>query len=270
MDVHNHRVYALLACHSDSYIYALGLLDWLIGPGLRQGNVYDNPLPKMNEWKDWSDPQQIRFTLALIHASRSWYRNRRTCVDKIYPREILCKCDPDLYDASKMNTHEFNKLLGFEAGAHSQFHTPTCSATWDVIQFRARTAILAAESRTQTMWACPINVCSRLSSVNFVANKKCFLSCAFCHILSFILEHTIVWVARKLQHELRMHIPIVVCCAGKVAAPVAGPARRRWPGGSMGNILRIQTMILLIYILYQSLQWSVQYHVIWDYVITPL
>ena len=30
-------------------IYALGLLDWLIGPGLRQCNVYDNPLPK-NEW----------------------------------------------------------------------------------------------------------------------------------------------------------------------------------------------------------------------------
>ena len=30
-------------------IYALGLLDWLIGPGLRQGNEYDNPLPK-NEW----------------------------------------------------------------------------------------------------------------------------------------------------------------------------------------------------------------------------
>ena len=33
----------------------------------------------------------------------------------------------------------------------------------------------------------------------------------------------------------------------------------------------IQTyMILLIYILSQSLQWSVQYHVTWDYVITPL
>ena len=31
-------------------IYALGLLDLLIGPGLRQGNVYDNPLLKMNEW----------------------------------------------------------------------------------------------------------------------------------------------------------------------------------------------------------------------------
>ena len=34
-------------------IYALELLEWLIGPGLRQGNVYDNPLPKnerMNEW----------------------------------------------------------------------------------------------------------------------------------------------------------------------------------------------------------------------------
>ena len=48
-----------------------------------------------------------------------------------------------------------------------------------------------------------------------------FILC-FCHILSFILKHTIVWVARKPQHELRMHIPIVVCCAGKVAAPVAG------------------------------------------------
>ena len=67
-----------------------------------------------------------------------------------------------IYNASKMNTHEFNKLLGFEAGAHSPFHTPTGSATWYVIQFRARTAILAAESRTQRMWACPINVRSRL------------------------------------------------------------------------------------------------------------
>ena len=65
-----------------------------------------------------------------------------------------------IYNASKMNTHEFNKLLGFEAGAHSPFHTPTGSATWDVIQFSnpSGTAILAAESRTQTMWACPINV----------------------------------------------------------------------------------------------------------------
>ena len=63
-----------------------------------------------------------------------------------------------IYNASIMNTHEFNKLLGFEAGAHSPFHTPTGSATWDVIQFRARTAIQAAESRTHTMWACPINV----------------------------------------------------------------------------------------------------------------
>ena len=66
-----------------------------------------------------------------------------------------------IYNASKMNTHEFIKLLGFEAGAHSPFHTPTGSATWYVIQFRARTAILAAESRTQRMWACPINVRSR-------------------------------------------------------------------------------------------------------------
>ena len=32
-----------------------------------------------------------------------------------------------IYNASKMNTHEFNKLLGFEAGAHSRFHTPTGS-----------------------------------------------------------------------------------------------------------------------------------------------
>ena len=31
-------------------IYALGLLDWLIGPGLRQVNVYDKSLIKMNEW----------------------------------------------------------------------------------------------------------------------------------------------------------------------------------------------------------------------------
>ena len=70
-----------------------------------------------------------------------------------------------------------------------------------------------------------------------------FLSRAFCHILSFILEHTIVWVARKLQHELRMSIPIVVCCAGKVAAPVAGlsDCEAALARGSMGNILRIQT-----------------------------
>ena len=35
-------------------IYASGLLVWLIGPGLKQGNVYDNPLPKMNEWmNEW-------------------------------------------------------------------------------------------------------------------------------------------------------------------------------------------------------------------------
>ena len=53
-----------------------------------------------------------------------------------------------IYNASKMNTHEFNKLLGFEAGAHSPFHTPTCSATWYVIQFRARTAILAEITTT--------------------------------------------------------------------------------------------------------------------------
>ena len=32
----------------------------------------------------------------------------------------------------------------------------------------------------------------------------------------------------------------------------------------MGDILWIQTMILLIYILSQSLQRSVQYHVTWD------
>ena len=177
-----------------------------------------------------------------------------------------------IYNASKMNTHEFNRLLGFEAGAHSPFHTPTGSATWYVIQFRARTAIPAAESRTQRMWACPTNVRSRCHQ--YISSRiKCFLSRAFCHILSFILEHTIVWVARKLQHELRMPIPIVVCCAGKVAAPVAGlsDCEAALARGSMGNILRIQTyMILLIYILSQSLQWSVQYHVTWDYVITPL
>ena len=59
----------------------------------------------MNEWmneyifssrKDWSDPQQIRLTLALMHTSRSLYHNQRTSVDKIYQREILCKCDRDL------------------------------------------------------------------------------------------------------------------------------------------------------------------------------
>ena len=138
-----------------------------------------------------------------------------------------------IYNASKMNTHEFNKLLGFEAGAHSPFHTPTGSATWYVIQFRARTAILAAEIRTQRMWACPINVRSRCHQ-QISSRIKCFLSRAFCHILSFILEHTIVWVARKLQHELRMPIPIVVCCAGKVAAPVAGLSPRGGGGGGGG------------------------------------
>ena len=54
-----------------------------------------------------------------------------------------------------------------------------------------------------------------------------------------------------------MPIPIVVCCAGKVAAPVAGlsDSEAALARGSMGNILRIQTyMILLIYILSQSLQ----------------
>ena len=41
-----------------------------------------------------------------------------------------------IYNASKMNTHEFNKLHGFEAGAHSPFHTPTGSALvgWLVIE----------------------------------------------------------------------------------------------------------------------------------------
>ena len=68
-----------------------------------------------------------------------------------------------------------------------------------------------------------------------------------------MLEHTIVWVARKLQHELRMSIPIVVCCAGKVAAPVAGLSDCE-AALARGSILRIQTyMILLIYILSQSL-----------------
>ena len=84
-----------------------------------------------------------------------------------------------IYNASKMNTHEFNKLLGFEVGAHSPFHTPTGSATWDVIQFRARTAILAAESRTKTMWACPINVRSchqKISSPIKMLFIPCFLS----------------------------------------------------------------------------------------------
>ena len=56
-----------------------------------------------------------------------------------------------------------------------------------------------------------------------------------------------------------MPIPIVVRCAGKVAAPVAGlsDCEAALARGSMGNILRIQTyiyMILLIYILSQSLQ----------------
>ena len=91
-----------------------------------------------------------------------------------------------IYNASKMNTHEFNKLLGLEAGAHSPFHTPTGSATWYVIQFRARTAILAAESRTQTMWACPTHQCPfPLSSVNFVANKMLFIPC----FLSYLILH---------------------------------------------------------------------------------
>ena len=147
----------------------------------------------MNEYifssrKDWSDPQQIRVTLALIHTSRSWYHNRRTSVDKIYPREILCKCDRDLYCVQNEHIYEFNKLLGFEAGAHSPFHTPTGSATWDVIQFRARTAILAAESRTQTMWACPINVRScyqQISSPIKMLFILCFLSYLILHFRTY-------------------------------------------------------------------------------------
>ena len=90
-----------------------------------------------------------------------------------------------IYNASKMNTHEFNKLLGFEAGAHSPFHTPTGSATWYVIQFRARTAILAAESRTQRMWGVSHQCPFPLSSVNFVANKMLFIPC----FLSYIILH---------------------------------------------------------------------------------
>ena len=40
-----------------------------------------------------------------------------------------------------------------------------------------------------------------------------------------------------------MSIPIVVCCAGKVAAPVAGlsDCEAALARGSIGNILRIQT-----------------------------
>ena len=59
------------------------------------------------------------------------------------------------------------------------------SATWYVIQFRARTAILAAESRTQRMWACPINVRSRCHQWNFVANKMLFIPC----FLSYLILH---------------------------------------------------------------------------------
>ena len=106
MDVHNYRVYALLAFHSDSYI-CIGVA-WLINCMVLVSDKAMNTTIhylKMNEWmneyifssrKDWSDPQQIRLTLALIHTSRSWYHNRRTYVDKIYPRETLCKCDRDL------------------------------------------------------------------------------------------------------------------------------------------------------------------------------
>ena len=108
-----------------------------------------------SSWKDWSDPQQIRLTLALIYTPVDLDITTEELMlikfihAKFYANAIA------IYNASKMNTHEFNKLLGFEAGAHSPFHTPTGSATWYVIQFRARTAILAAESRTQRMSVSP-------------------------------------------------------------------------------------------------------------------
>ena len=159
-------------------IYALGLLDWLIGPGLKQGNVYDNPLPKMNEWmnewmnawvNEWMNEWMNFFKLKRLERSPTDSFNTPVDLDITTEELMLIKFIHAkfyvnaiaIYNASKMNTHEFNKLLGFEAGAHSPFHTPTGSATWYVIQFRARTAILAAESRTQRMWACPINVRSR-------------------------------------------------------------------------------------------------------------
>ena len=80
------------------------------------------------------------------------------------------------YNTFKMNTHEFNKLLGFQTGAHSPFHTSsTGSVTWDVKQSGVRTAILVAESRTHNVGVS--HKCPFLSSVNFVANKNVFILC---------------------------------------------------------------------------------------------
>ena len=133
-----------------------------------------------------------------------------------------------IYNASKMNTHEFNKLLGFEAGAHSPFHTPTGSATWYVIQFRARTAILAAESRTQRMWACPINVRSRCHQ-QISSRIKCFFIPCF---LSYLILHfrtyhclgskeTTTWTTYAYSY-------CSVLC--RESCRPCQTARRRWPG----------------------------------------
>ena len=49
-----------------------------------------------------------------------------------------------------------------------------------------------------------------------------------------------------------MPIPIVVCCAGKVPAPVAGlsDCEAALARSSMGNILRIQTYMILLICVY--------------------
>ena len=108
-----------------------------------------------------------------------------------------------------MKTLEYNKLFRLVAGVHSPFHTPTGSATWDVKQSRACTAILAAESRTHNVGMS--HQCLFLSSVNLVANKN-----AFYPILAFILEHTVPDTHKfPLDARIRIasHAHIRIACA---------------------------------------------------------
>ena len=103
-----------------------------------------------------------------------------------------------------------------------QCYTPTGSATWDVIQFRARTAILAAESRTQTMWVAGLSDCeAALADGKYFADTnydfidlysasviavKCAISCHMGQrynatlVISFMNVMPVLW-----------HVPVCVC-----------------------------------------------------------
>ena len=111
--------------------------------------------------------------------------------------------------------------------------------------------------------------------IYFVANKMFCIPCFLSYlVLNFRTDHclgskeTTTWTTYAYSYCSVLCRESCRPCrwAVRLRGGVGWLAR-----GSMGNILRIQTyMILLIYILSQSLQWSVQYHVTWDYVITPL